>query len=212
MRRVINATSAVDDIDHIHMLVDNNPKVPSRINALILGTGESPAPCMIEMARGLEEQGADFLVIPCNTAHYYYPEVAAAVDIPVMNLIELTSKYVIDSQPGLGTVGLLASTALQLTHLYEPWLEQHDVQVLYPRKSHQNAIMEIIRSVKSNSHTEEQLLAYNCAAKNLEAQGAQCLVVACTELSVIGERLRTPLPVYDAAELLAQAIIREAVG
>ena len=93
MQRVIDATPAIDDVDHIRMLVDNNPKVPSRIKALIDVTGKSPAPCMIDMARGLEKQGADFLVIPCNTAHHYYSDVAAAVDIPVINLIELTADY-----------------------------------------------------------------------------------------------------------------------
>src|ERR1700723_4357749 len=71
MRRVIAATPARDDADHIHLLVDNNPKVPSRIAALIDGTGCDPAPALCEMAKGLEAQGADFLVIPCNTAHYY---------------------------------------------------------------------------------------------------------------------------------------------
>src|SRR5690606_12563971 len=79
MRRIINATPVEDDADHIRMLVDNNPKVPARIKAISDGTGESPAPCLIEMAQGLERQGADFLVIPCNTAHHYYEEVASSV-------------------------------------------------------------------------------------------------------------------------------------
>ena len=56
MRRVIEATPAADDVDHIRMLVDNNPKIPSRIAALIDGTGESPVPCLIEMAQGLERR------------------------------------------------------------------------------------------------------------------------------------------------------------
>jgi aspartate racemase len=75
MLRVINATPARDDQDHIRMLVDNNPKVPSRINALVDGSGESPAPALISMARGLASLGADFLAVPCNTAHHYLREV-----------------------------------------------------------------------------------------------------------------------------------------
>ncbi len=212
MQRIIAATPATDDVDHIRVLVDNNPKVPSRIKALIEGDGESPASCMIDMARGLEKQGADFLVIPCNTAHHYYPEVAAAVEIPVLNLIELTSSHAKQIQPDLAQVGLLASSALQMIHLYEPWFEQHDVQVLYPRQQNQQAVMDLIRAVKAKQQTPEQLMAYNRAAEDLQAQGAQCLVVACTELSVIGDQLRTSLPVYDASELLAQAIVREAMA
>ncbi|MEH6648694.1 MAG: amino acid racemase [Motiliproteus sp.] len=211
MQRVIDATPAGDDADHIRMLVDNNPKVPSRIKALIDGDGESPAPCMVEMALGLEKQGADFLVIPCNTAHHYYPDVAAAVQIPVINLIEMTTGHAKKAQPELRKVGLLASSALQKIHLYEPWFEQHDVAVFYPQPHNQQAVMDLIRAVKAKQQTPEQLADYNRAAKDLQTQGVQCLVVACTELSVIGDHLHTSLPVYDASELLANTIVREAL-
>lgn len=212
MQRVIDATPADDDADHIRMLVDNNPKVPSRIKALIEGTGISPAPCMAEMARGLERMGADFLVIPCNTAHHYYPDVAAAVEIPVLNLIELTSRQVKQQQPTVRKAGLLASTALQLIHLYEPWFEQLDVELVYPQPADQERVMELIRAVKAKRHTAEQLEAYARVAEQLAAQGAECLVIACTELSVINDQLNPSLPVYDAADILARTIVAQAAG
>ena len=209
MQRVINATPAKDDSDHIRMLVDNNPKIPSRIKALIEKTGESPGPCMAGVARGLEKQGADFLVIPCNTAHHYYKDVVDAVNVPVLNLCELTSNHVKKALPNVRRVGLLSSSALQLIHLYEPWFERFDTQVLYPEGDNQQAVMDLIRAVKANRHTQEQLDAYNKAARDLEDQGAECLIVACTELSVIGNKLRTSLPVFDASELLAQKIVQK---
>ncbi|MBR7890118.1 amino acid racemase [Marinomonas sp. A79] len=212
MQRIIDETPAADDVDHIRVLVDNNPKVPSRIKALIEGHGESPAPCMISMAQGLVKQGADFLVIPCNTAHHYYPDVAASVDVPVINLIELTAGHAKRQQPDLTKVGLLASSALQMIHLYEPWFAQHNTDILYPEPALQQQVMELIKAVKANKHTMQQIEQYNHAADNLAAQGAQCLVVACTELSVIGDQLTTSLPVYDASDLLAKAIVRDALG
>jgi aspartate racemase len=108
MKRVIRATPAADDIDHIRMVVDNNPKVPSRIKALVERTGESPVPCMAEMARRLTAWGVDFLAIPCNTAHYYYDQVRAAVTIPVLNMVDRTTARVIDENPKIRRVGLLA--------------------------------------------------------------------------------------------------------
>ena len=83
MRRVIAATPAADDIDHVRMIVDNNPKVPSRLKALLDGTGDGPGPVLAGMARGLQSAGADVLVIPCNTAHFYLAPIRAAVSIPV---------------------------------------------------------------------------------------------------------------------------------
>ena len=66
LRRIVAATPARDDADHIRVLVDNNPKIPSRLAALVDGTGEDPLPVLIAMAQGLERQGADFLTMPCN--------------------------------------------------------------------------------------------------------------------------------------------------
>ena len=212
MRRVIAGTPARDDADHVRMLVDSNPHVPSRIEALIEGSGESPLPCLVEMARGLERQGADFLVIPCNTAHHYHAEVAAAVRVPVLNLIDMTARDAARGCPELTRVGLLASSALQQIRLYEPWFERLGARVLYPAPGLQQELMALIRAVKAGRQTAAQVAACDRAAEDLEAHGAQCLVVACTELSVVVERLRTDLPVCDAADVLARAVIREALG
>nr|WP_082708747.1 amino acid racemase [Marinobacterium profundum] len=208
MQRVIEATSVEDDADHIHMLVDNNPKVPSRIKALIEGTGISPGPCMAGMAQGLEQQGADFLVIPCNTAHHYYEEVAASVSVPVINLIQLAADTIRARQPELKKVGLLASSALRMIKLYEPWCDALGIEIVYPETSCQDSVMQLIRDVKAGRSTDAQIVEYNAAAQNLQAQGAQCLLIACTELSVLDDKLASDLPVYDASDLLAREIVR----
>ena len=212
MRRVIAGTPAQDDADHIRMLVDSNPRVPSRIEALIDETGESPVPCLVEMARGLERQGADFLVIPCNTAHHYHAEVAAAVGVPVLNMIEMTVRDAARRSPDIAQVGLLASSALPRIRLYERCFERLGVDVLYPGSGVQGALMELIRAVKAGRYATAQVAACDRAAEDLKAQGAQCLVVACTELSVVAEGLQTDLPVCDASDVLARAVIREALG
>ena len=118
MRRIIAHTDARDDADHVRCIVDNNPKVPSRIKALLEGGGVSPGPCLADMARRLEAWGADFLCMACNTAHNYYGEVRAAVGIPVLNMVELTARAASELAPG-GAAGILASPAVRLTGLYE---------------------------------------------------------------------------------------------
>ena len=207
MRRVIAATPAQDDADHIRMLVDNNPQVPSRIRALIEKTGESPAPALIAMARGLCAQGADFLVMPCNTAHHYHSEIAAAVDVPFLNLMELVAAHVMRRHPALQRIGLLASSALAHFRIYEPWFDRAGVEVLYPAADRQEALMAAIRAVKAGRVADQDLSAFNSAAAGLANGGAQVLLIACTELSVIADSLQASLPMYDAAEVLAQAIV-----
>ncbi|MFP2768693.1 aspartate/glutamate racemase family protein [Oceanisphaera sp. KMM 10153] len=212
MRRVIAATPARDDIDHIHMLVDNNPKVPSRIKALIEGTGESPAPFMANMAQGLERAGVDFLVIPCNTAHMYYPEVVAAVSIPVVNILDVTVQHVKRCQPDIRRVGMLASTAVENIRLYHDKFDAEDIETLFPAAAHQEKVMALIKGVKSNDYDADTLARYNEAAAWLKSQGAECLVLACTELSVIADKLTIDLPVYDASQLLAEHIVYRVKG
>ncbi len=210
MQRVIRATPARDDEDHVHMIVDNNPRVPSRIQALIDGTGESPGPFLCEMARGLEVHGADLLAIPCNTAHVYHNEIVSAVSIPVLHMIRLTAHAVMSDAPSSRIIGILASDAIRLTGLYEEEFRGMGAAVLYPRESAQYRIMQTIREVKAGRCGSSERETLQAAAKHLLEQGAGALVVACTELSVVADAMEEWEKVYDAAQILAEAIVAAA--
>ena len=199
MARVIRTTPAEDDADHIRMLVDNNPKVPSRIKAIIEGSGESPAPCLAAMAQGLEKQGADFLVMPCNT-----------VAFPCVNLIDLTVAAAIEILANLKKVGLLASTAVQLTGLYGQRFEAKGVEAIFPVEELQGHVMQLIRKIKSDTADDKDIHAMNRAAEQLEGEGAQSLIIACTELSVVSGLLHTNLPFLDTSQLLAEYVVKNA--
>ena len=127
LRRIVASTPARDDQDHIRVLVDNNPKIPSRLAAIVEGTGESPLPALITMAKGLEKQGADLLTMPCNTAHYYRPRIAEAVSIPFLDMIALSVAAV----PGT-RIGMLASPAVRKVGLYEKNLHAAGKQAVFP--------------------------------------------------------------------------------
>ncbi len=209
-QRIIDATPAQDDADHLHVLVDNNAKVPSRIKALLEGHGESPAPCMASMARGLVASGAQLLAMPCNTAHHYFDEVAAQVSVPFLNIVDVAADVFAEIQPRPVRVGLLASTAVQEINLYDSKLEARNMRALFPEKEQQARVMDVIRAVKAGSETEEHRAQLTAAARNLAEQEADVLLIACTELSVLGAKLECELPVFDAAQLLAEEIVRRA--
>ncbi|MBW1704175.1 MAG: amino acid racemase [Deltaproteobacteria bacterium] len=212
MMRVIRATPAEDDIDHIRMLVDNNPQVPSRIKAIIEGTGESPAPCMAQMARNLAASGADFLVIPCNTAHYYYDEVCRAVDIPVMNMIDVTVETVLNENASIRTVGLLASKAVLLTGIYTKPFKGKGVDVIYPCPEVQELLMASVCKIKTGKYDIGDREVLQSAAEELVRKRAEALIVACTELSIICDGLDAGVKVYDSSQVLAESIVRMAKG
>jgi len=212
MERVIRATPARDDADHVRMIVDNNPRVPSRIRALINGSGESPVPCLRDMARKLETYGADFLVVPCNTAHVYFDEIASSVSIPVLHMIRLTVACVTAGVPGMRSAGLLASDAVLKTALYEPAFREVGVDLLYPGSGAQEGVMAAIRAIKAGRKGPSERAALRSAGLDLVEKGVNALVVACTELSMIADALDDLGRVFDAAQVLAEAVVDSAMG
>ncbi len=206
MRRLVATTPARDDGDHLHVLVDNNPKIPSRIAALIEGTGEDPAPVLCRMAQGLEAQGAGFLVMPCNTAHYYLPAIAQSVRIPALDMVALSIQKL---GAGPCRVGLLASPAVRLVGLYKTRMEQAGLDAIFPDAEQEARLLAVIKAMKAGDRSEKEARAYEAVARHLVAAGAERLLVACTELSVLPAP-RLDRPVIDTLDVLVNATIAAA--
>ncbi|MDG1232577.1 MAG: amino acid racemase [Pseudomonadales bacterium] len=209
LQRIIRLTPALDDVDHIRTLVDNNPQVPSRINYLIKRQGENPAPVLVSMAESLESMGADLLVMPCNTAHLYAPEIESAVSIRFLNMVELTVERVA-TQVQASKVGLLASTAIHQTKLYESIFADRGVATMVPDDALQFQLMKLIMAIKAGDLSESNLL--QTIVENMLEEQAQCVVIACTELSALVDSLDVPVPVIDASQCLAEVAVQLALG
>ena len=205
MQRIIRLTPATDDIDHIRCIVDNNPKVPSRIRAIIEGNGTDPGPCMADMGKRLEKWGADFLVIACNTAHAYYEYVQQAVDIPVIHLIDLVVERAMEMFPHSRKIGILASTAVQMTGLYIKRFKPLGIEAIYPDSEQQQNLFKLIRQIKTGNTGTTVISQYQQICEHLKMQKAEFAIIACTELSVLSADL--PIKTIDAAEILAQEIV-----
>lgn len=206
MKRIIALTPALDDVDHLRCIVDNNPKVPSRMKAIIDGDGEDPGPCMADMGKRLETWGADFLVIPCNTAHHYYYNVAEAVDIPVVHLIDLVVETVVSQNPGIKQAGVLASTAVLMTKLYETRFAARGVEVVYPDETVQGDLLGVIRRVKAGETGEAVRKDFADICAHLSGRGAEVGILGCTELGIIADK-NLPIASVDAADVLAREIV-----
>ncbi len=205
MQRIIANTPASDDVDHIHCIVDNNPKIPSRMKAILQTGGEDPGPCMAEMAKKLEQFGADFLVIPCNTAHYYYENVARAVTIPVVNLIDLVVENVLADNPGMTQIGILGSTTIVKTQLYKTLFLKRGVEVVYPDDVMQEMLFNVIKNVKRGQTGKETRQGFSDIGYHLKDKGVSLAILGCTELGIIASDL--PLDYIDAAEVLAKEVV-----
>ena len=205
MSRIIALTEASDDCDHIPMLVDNNTQVPSRIKAIIEKTGDDPSNTLITMAKELEGSGAKMLAMPCNTAHYYASTIQEAVNIPLLNMIDLTAERL--SLEGLtnATVGILGSPALALTEVYDNAFSSHGLQAIYPEN--QQNMLNAIRLIKENSESADARQLLQNEAQKLILRGSERLVIACSEFSLISDCLPSIYPVIDSIDVLAKAVV-----
>ena len=211
-RRLIAAVPARDDADHIRVLVDNNPKIPSRIAALLEGGGEDPVPVLVAMAKGLQKQGADFLVIPCNTAHYYLPAIAEAVSVPLLDMVALSIARHGALSPKPTRIGMLASPAVRKIGLYAARMRNAGYVALFPDEAGEEKILGVIRAVKANATGDRHRRDYADVADALVKSGAEAFLIACTELSVLGAPQNCALASVDALDALVDATIAQAKG
>ncbi len=211
MRRLIAAVPAKDDADHLHVIADNNPKIPSRLKALAEGGGEDPAPVLIDMARKLEAAGADFLTIPCNTAHHYLPVIAESVHVPVLDVVALSIAKLQALETKSTRIGMLASPVVRLVGLFEKRLADAGYQAVFPDEEAETHLLEVIRAVKAGHVTPSHLRTYEAIANRLAEDGADAYLVACTELSLLpAPQVRQP--VIDTLDVLVEATVATARG
>jgi len=206
MRRVLAKTPAQGDQDHIHLIVESNPKIPSRVAHLIDGTGADPTPELIRIAQNLQRAGAEALAIPCNTAHAYAHSIRRAISIPLLDMVQLTVDHIAGSRR-VARVGLLASSAVLATELYAKCFAGHGIAIVHPAR--QDEVMSLIKAVKCGETGPEIQAALAGIALDL-ANRADVLLVGCSELSVIAAGITAPF--VDSLDVQAQAIVNFAAS
>lgn len=208
MQKVLVAVPAQDDADHIPLIVHQNPQVPSRIKALIDGDGPDPMPALMTMAQDLERAGAQALAMPCNTAHHYAMAVTHATSLPFLNMIDLTARHLADQ--GATTVGMLASPAARKVGVFDQAFKAHGLTALWT--PNETAVLSLIQAVKAGEDQACLATRMGTIADAMIAQGADHLLVACTELSLMSHSLPRGTTHTDSLDCLVAAIMQFATG
>ena len=209
---LIKHTRAAKDQDHIPVLIWSDPRVPDRTAALLRG-GPSPLPRLAAGARGLRRAGANFLVIPCLTAHYYLDELRKVCPIPVVSLLEETERFLKRSRPRLRCVGLLASSGTIRSGLFQKAMAKAGVQVLAPSESGQKKVMEAIygrQGIKAGFTSGKSKTLLRRAAAHLIRRGGQAILAGCTEVPLALKPEELPAPILDPMDITARSCVLRA--
>ena len=189
MRQIIQRTPAQDDADHVRMLVDNNPKVPSRIAFLLEGGTVDPTSTLVGMARGLEASGATLLALACNTAHSFAPAIRAAVRIPFVDMIDAALADIrAASSKQTVRFGVLGSPALERIGVFDTRCRDTSLEPTYLAPEVGGRALSIIRAVKTGDTSPSVVAAYAALSEDLFNAGADLVLVCCTEFSVLEEK------------------------
>lgn len=210
-REIIRLTPAQKDQDHIPVMIYSNPRIPERTQAILQG-GEDPTPYLIESAQILAKAGAGILAVPCNTAHYFLPQVRPKVDIPILDMIEETYLCTRARIGNAGAVGLLATTGTIRSGVYRALFARHGVDVLVPAQADQERIQQAIRSIKADSYDRARQDTFERIGATLVEAGAQAVILGCTEIPLAFNMERVGYPVVNATRVLAQAAVDWALG
>lgn len=210
---IVKFTKVDKDQDHIPIIVFNNPKVPDRTAAILHG-GPSPLPALVQGAKRLEKAGADFIVIPCLTSHFFYDEIISQIHIPVLHLQRETLRCV---EKGLGNIkrfGLLATSGTIKMRLFQAIFNESKkgLEIIVPGSDDQEIVMAAMygeKGIKRGFKEEPRELLLNVIT-HLKEQGVEAIIAGCTEIPLALRESELQLPVIDPLTIAAKVAILKA--
>jgi aspartate racemase len=209
---IIRNTKVQEDQDHIPVIIYSNPKVPHRTDA-IFNKGPSPTPLLSKGVKLLNQAGANFIIVPCVTAHYFLPEVAKAVSFSYLSLLDESLNWAREHIPALKKVGLISSTGTLKSGLFHNVYETAGIEVIGPEEEEQDTVMEAIygpQGIKAGYTTGVPKEMIVNAAKILIGRGAEAIIAGCTEVPLVLKPEDIPVPLIEPMEIVAKASILKA--
>ena len=201
---IVKMTEASCDQEHLDVTILNRPRIPDRTACILGKSKESPVPMMAEAARTLEALGASCIAVPCITSHYFFGELQKEVSIPFVNLVKETAAHL--KENGVKTAGILATSGTVSTRLFQQALTELGMDFVIPDEENQQKVMHLIyKNVKAGLPPELSLFEEVCTS--LREKGAECMILGCTELSLIKRDFSISPGCLDALEVLAKRSI-----
>lgn len=204
--QIIRLTPVTKDQDHLEIYIHNNTNIPDRTKAIIK-EGDSPLPELIRSAKVLEKMGADYIVIPCFTAHYFVPDLQKNINVPILNAIQICIDEILFKYPNIKQVGLLATTGTIKSKLFQSVFEMNGLETKIPSEELQtNMVMdgiygeEGIKNKGANDYSKNKLKK---AGEYLIENGAEALVAGCSEIPLAVNQKDFIVPYINPIEFLA---------
>ncbi|MCT4564894.1 MAG: amino acid racemase [Maledivibacter sp.] len=204
-KKIITLTDANSDNEHIEIIVENNTEIPDRTD-YIINNGDNPTKQMIKSAIRLEMMGADVIIMPCNTAHYFYDEIIQYIDVPFINMISETAKETAKLFPN-EKIGLLATEGTYKAGIYDKVFDKYNLNLVTPDYDKQKYIMELIYNIKKGKDNMD-ITNFKGVLEELKEQGVKAFILGCTELPIAFQMFDIGEECIDPTKILACSSIK----
>lgn len=163
-------------------------------------------PYLIEAAKRLENGGADFLVMPCNSLHKYILEIRNSVRIPVLSIIEETAIFL--KNKNINEIGIIATLSTIKSKLYEDYLNKNQIKQITPTESEQKQIGMLINNLVLKRYDDIDRRKLNEIITNLSKTGLTTIILACTDLQLLTPKFEG-VKVFDTMKILADTTVNK---
>ncbi len=202
---VTRMTASEKDQGHIEMAIISSPSTPDRTDYILGKSKESPLEPMIRAGKELEALGADYIAIPCITAHYFHEQLVRAIGIPIIHIIKETVGCLVSA--GVRAAGIMATEGTIGSGLFQRELEAAGIKPVVPSDIAQKNVTKLIyEDIKSNLPAD--MGRFEVVSAELFDNGAEVIILGCTELSLIKKDNRLGHGYIDAMEVLASRSVR----
>lgn len=201
-------TKAHKDQDYYNYTLVNHATVPDRTAYILDHTQPDPLPELLEDFKQYATLGPDFFTLPCNTAHYFYDELAQAVDIPILHMPKETVQEIKRRYPEAKKVGLVATRGTVNDGVYDKEILAAGYELARPSEAVQALTDELIyTNIKEKDHVDGELFS-RLVAQMIAETACDVVILGCTELSLAQERAPiTDLPIVDSQSTLVDRTI-----
>lgn len=211
---ILRATPAQKDQDHLHVIIDSNPRIPDR-TAAILEDGEDPVPAVVMACRRLERAGADFALIPCISMHVFLDRIRHRTDLPIISALDTVGNHIAMHQPLITAVGLLAMTGVVYSDCFTRLLSRQGITTVVPDTVHQDRLVNAVYRIKGSRDPDVRFacrVELMAAATHVIEKGACGIIAGCTEIPLEMDPRDLPVPFFNPLAIMAADAVDSVIG
>ncbi|OED72593.1 aspartate/glutamate racemase [Vibrio splendidus ZS-139] len=176
------------------------------------GRWAETADILSDAALSVEKGGADFILICTNTMHKVVPEIEEKITIPILHIADTTAQKLLEQ--GVKKVGLLGTAFTMEQDFYKGRLtDKFGIDVVIPDEDDRKQVHNIIYQELCRGEVKEESRAVYCQIiEKLSQQGAEAIILGCTEIALLIQQQHTDVPLFDTTAIHAEAAVRLATS